>query len=103
MNPADLVARDLHFCKQSDYRFLFPIPGLNDHRLIALTRCVFQLRSLYNIYLSTSVLNQACLLQNASRDGNARPSRAQHVGEKFLRQRNSITAKSILTHQQPSS
>jgi len=78
LDESSAVTRDLHskiVCKQSDYRFLFPIPGLNDHRLIALTGCLFQLGSVYNIYRSTGVLNQACLLQDASRDGNARPSR----------------------------
>ena len=70
--------------RTSQFRFFFPVSGLNDHGLIAFARSTFQPRPVHDFHFATRVFDEASSLQSSGGNRNACTSRAQHVSQEFL-------------------
>src|SRR5262249_11785959 len=68
---------------------------------VALARCRFELFSFTDSYGPTHDFNGASLLKNSGCQANAWPPGAEHLRQKFMRDREIFGLDSILAHQQP--
>src|ERR1700720_3676915 len=68
-------------------RLVPPVLGLAGNDFITITRPLPQPASVYKIYRSAHILDQAGFLKHARCNRDTRPPGSQHVREKFLRQR----------------
>src|ERR1700694_1243928 len=71
------------------------------HRLVALTRSVFQMLAVHDSYRSAHVLYAARALENAGSQGDTRASRTQHLRQELVRDREKIRIDAIPAHQEP--
>src|SRR5262245_49357269 len=71
------------------------------HHGVALARNVFERRTIDDVNETASVTDEAGALQQAGRDRHGGAAHAQHLPEKFLRQRDRIAVDAIVRLQQP--
>ena len=70
------------------------------YQVAAFAGRIFQASAVFNFHRSAAECDQASLPLNPGGNCNARKSCAQHVSEELMRQRNDVTADSVLSHQQ---
>lgn len=61
-----------------------------------------QARTIDDLYLASCIAYQSRLLQHPRRDRDGRPVNAEHLAEKFVRERKAISVDAIMGVQQPS-
>src|SRR5712692_7266641 len=97
MRPRLIGGAVFHSCNRQDLSYVqFALGFELFNRSVAFAGSIFQVLAVQDSHRSTSVLDKLGLLQDPSRNANARASRPEHAPQKFMRKRQRLRTNPVV-------